>query len=387
MPDFSVVICTYNGEKKVPQVLEKLREVSTGPKDSLLPDRDFQWEVVVVDNNSSDRTAAVVQQCQADWQSNALAYGPKNVGSTPLRYCFEPRQGLAFARRRAIRETQSPLIGFLDDDTLPTAEWVSAAVHFGWQHPEVGAYGSSIQGLYEVAPPKGFERIACCLAIINRGEVPFQYASDRGVLPAGAGMVIRRQAWLEQVPAMPQLTGVSANSLKAKGEDVETLSYIRRRWPVWHNPAMKLQHFIPKERLAPRYLQRLYWRIGISRYPLRRLNYCTWQWPWMMTLYFISDLKKLLWKLVLTRQIGTVERCEFALLLGSWLSPFYCRTIPTPMSANSQTANSQTANSQTASSQTIELLPSTATTTELQNVMAAEQPSKKTTVTVGKSSS
>lgn len=376
MPDFSVVICTYNGENKLPQVLEKLKEASTAWSEDLSPtDRAFQWEIIVVDNNSSDRTASVVQQFQVDWHSNASTGGSKNISSVPLRYCFEPRQGLAFARRRAIQETQSPLIGFLDDDTLPAADWVSAAVRFGWQYPDAGAYGSSIQGLYEVSPPKGFERIACCLAIIDRGAIPFQYASDRGVLPAGAGMVIRRQAWLEQVPAMPQLTGVSANSLRAKGEDVETLSYIRRSWPIWHNPAMKLQHIIPKERLEPGYLRRLYWRIGISRYPLRRLNYRAWQWPSMVALYFVSDLKKLLWKLALTRQIGSVERCEFALLLGSLLSPFYCCTIPKQTSFQTVL-------------KTIESSPPIAkATTESQNLLSAEQPFKKTTVTVGKSSS
>ncbi|MEO1684507.1 MAG: hormogonium polysaccharide biosynthesis glycosyltransferase HpsE [Cyanobacteria bacterium J06631_12] len=333
MPDFSVVICTYNGALRLPQLLGKLRAQRFSCQ------MDCQWEVVVVDNNSCDRTAEIVRQWQTDgWQADKGQTDGQGAApqlwrsDIPLRYCFEPRQGLAFARRLAVRETQSPLIGFLDDDTLPDDDWVSAAISFGQQHPEAGAYGSSISGLYEVSPPPNFHRIACCLAIIDRGERPFCYDRERGVLPAGAGMVIRRQAWLERVPAVPALAGVSARSLKAKGEDVETLSYIRSAWPIWHNPQMKLSHIIPKERLERHYLLNLFWRIGLSRYPLRKISYGSWQWPLIAALHFINDLKKLLLKLLNiclpVRQWGTVEACELSLLLGSLMSPFYHQRLP-----------------------------------------------------------
>ncbi|MEL6902117.1 MAG: hormogonium polysaccharide biosynthesis glycosyltransferase HpsE [Cyanobacteria bacterium J06606_4] len=341
MPDFSVVICTYNGELRLPQLLAKLRmqrapcqaisEVTSLPNfqtaasQAATASEDSQWEVVVVDNNSRDRTAEIVRQWQADGQSATPQLWRSDI---PLRYCFEPLQGLAFARRLAVRETQSPLIGFLDDDTLPDDDWVSAAIAFGQQHPEVGAYGSSISGLYEVPPPPRFHRIACCLAIIDRGDRPFCYDRERGVLPAGAGMVVRRQAWLAQVPVVPALAGVSGRSLKAKGEDVETLSYIRKTWPIWHNPQMKLAHIIPKARLEPSYLLNLFWRIGLSRYPLRKIGYSAWQWPLIAGLHFLNDFKKLLLKLLKLRQWGTVETCELSLLLGSLVSPFYHQRLP-----------------------------------------------------------
>ncbi len=321
--DFSVVICTYNGENRLPKVLQKLRSQQTS----------CHWEILIIDNNSCDRTATVIHDLQANW----LKTGPQAV---PFRYCFEPTPGLAFARRRAIAESRSPLIGFLDDDTLPTTNWVSAAFNFAQQHPQAGAYGSSIEGLYETPPPPNFDRIACCLAIINRGHLPFQYSPKRGVLPAGAGMVVRKQAWLEQVPAVPALSGVKAGSLKAKGEDIETLSYIRKHWEIWHNPAMQLQHVIPDQRLKREYLLELCWQIGLSRYRLRQVQYSSWQWPLMVGLYALSDCRKVLlyclrnlaglhnfssrwnkssgWN---KESMGTVAICEFALLLGSLLSP------------------------------------------------------------------
>ncbi|MGC1306269.1 MAG: hormogonium polysaccharide biosynthesis glycosyltransferase HpsE [Phormidesmis sp.] len=334
VPAFSVAICTYNGELRLPKLLAALACQKT----------DCDWEVVIVDNNSCDRTAHIIHQTQSTWRS-----------TVPLRYCFEPEQGLAFARRRALTETRSPLIGFLDDDTLPAANWVEAALTFAQQHPEVGAYGSSIEGVYEIPPPAEFKRIACCLAVIDRGNQAFPYAPDRGVLPAGAGMVVSRQAWQEQVLAVPALSGVNADSLAGKGEDIETLSYIHRAWPIWHNPAMQLCHLIPKARLEQDYLLNLFWQIGISRYPLRRLRYRRWQWPLMAWLYIANDLRKILWHLITRgfneqskqrsgqpsgganeqpgqrpdrkfrrrfyRKLGTVSACEFSLLLGSLWSP------------------------------------------------------------------
>ncbi|MEL6135823.1 MAG: hormogonium polysaccharide biosynthesis glycosyltransferase HpsE [Cyanobacteria bacterium J06628_6] len=306
MFDFSVVVCTYNGAARLPAVLAQLRSQRSTP---------FKWEVLIVDNNSQDETAALVRQQQQSW-----------LADVPLRYTFEPRQGLAYARRCAVSQLHSHLIGFIDDDTLPDPDWVQQAFAFAQRYPEVGAYGSDIRGQYVVEPPPNFERIASCLAIIQRGDRPFRYGVS-GVLPAGAGMVVRRQAWLSCVPKHPILKGVCGPSLNAKGEDVETLSYLRERgWPIWHNPQMRLTHQIPPSRLTSAYLLHLFQQIGLSRYPLRRLRYRWWQRPVMLGLHCVNDLRKLLKHIVKTRQLiprDVVTACERTLLIHSLISPFY----------------------------------------------------------------
>ncbi|NEP18561.1 MAG: glycosyltransferase family 2 protein [Leptolyngbya sp. SIO4C1] len=308
MVDFSVVVCTYNGAARLPAVLAALR--SQQQTDT------FGWEILIVDNHSQDATATVVQDYQQIW--------PEPVA---LRYAFEPRQGLAYARRCAIQTVQAEWVGFIDDDTVPASDWVSAAYRFAQQHPTIGAYGSEILGDYAVEPPPGFQRIASCLAVIERGSHPFAYARHRGVLPAGAGMVIRRQAWLSAVPDEPKLTGVCAQSVRAKGEDIETLSYLRQRgWTIWHNPQMRLFHRIPQARLERPYLLTLFHSIGSSRYPLRMMHYASWQRAGMTLLYAASDLRKLLLHLVVTRQLfalDVVTACERRLLLSSLFSPIY----------------------------------------------------------------
>ena len=308
MTHFSVVICTYNGEFRLPALLDRLRSQH-------LP-HPLTWEILIVDNNSHDHTAQCIHTYQQQW--------PEHI---PLRYVFEPRQGLAYARRCAIRAVNSELIGFLDDDTLPANDWVAQAHQFGQHHPHIGAYGSAIDGRYESEPPAGFERIASCLAVIQRGDTPFQYHSRQGVLPAGAGMVVRHQAWLTCVPTEPALSGVCGISLQTKGEDVETLNYIRQGgWPIWHNPQMQLTHVIPQKRLCPSYLLPLFQCIGMSRYHLRRVRYPHWQRPWMLLLHGVNDLRKLLTHILKTKQFyptDLVTACERTLLIHSFISPIY----------------------------------------------------------------
>ena len=106
--DFTVAIPTYNGAKRLGEVLEHLKwQLGT---------ENITWEVIVVDNNSTDDTKAVVQKIQQGW--------PR------LRYAFEAKQGATYARQKAIRLARSPLVGFLDDDNLPSAIWINQAVKF-----------------------------------------------------------------------------------------------------------------------------------------------------------------------------------------------------------------------------------------------------------------
>ncbi|MEB3269075.1 MAG: hormogonium polysaccharide biosynthesis glycosyltransferase HpsE [Leptolyngbya sp.] len=309
MVDFSVVICTFNGANRLPQVLEDLKRQQVI--------QSLDWEVIVVDNNSCDRTPEIVQTYQQTW-----------LPLVPLRYCFEPRQGIAYARRCALDHSTAPLVGFLDDDTQPSPTWVQAAYDFGQSHPQAGAYGSAIQAQTEVPLPPQFERIAPLLAIIDRGPHPFAYQGRHSVLPAGAGMVVRRQAWDACVPTHPHLRGVNGTSLAQKGEDVETLSYIRDGgWQVWHNPAMAIAHHLPAHRLQRPYLANLGRAIGLSRWPLRRLRHRPWQRSWVCLAYGLNDLRRLvvygLCHGLPLVQGDAVCACEWSLRLYSLLSPLY----------------------------------------------------------------
>ncbi|HLO87537.1 MAG TPA: hormogonium polysaccharide biosynthesis glycosyltransferase HpsE [Nostocaceae cyanobacterium] len=305
--DLTVAIPTYNGGQRIPELLEKLKK----QKDT----ENIKWEIIVVDNNSNDNTAQTIQRYQKNWQ---LPY--------PLRYSFEPQQGAAYARKRGVAEAQGKLIGFLDDDNYPVENWVAAAYNFAQKYPQAGAYGSQIHPDWEVEPPENFQRISPFLAITERGNQPLLYQAQKRLLPPSAGLVVRRQAWLESLPEKTILTGrVTGNMLAS--EDLEVLSYIQKAgWEIWYNPEMEIYHRIPKSRLEKEYLIPFMRGIGLSRCVTRMVNTNKWVKPFVLIAYMLNDLRKIIVHFLKYRQqlkSNLVAACEMQLFLSSLISPFY----------------------------------------------------------------
>ncbi|RCJ30055.1 glycosyl transferase [Nostoc minutum NIES-26] len=305
--DFTIAIPTYNGASRLRELLQRLQnQICT---------ENFSWEIIVVDNNSNDDTAKIVQNYQENWQC-----------PYPLKYCFELQQGAAYARKRAVQEAKGQLIGFLDDDNYPDLNWVAAAYAFGQKYPQAGAYASQIHPQWEVEPPENFQRIAPFLAITERGDLPLLYEPSKKLLPPSAGLVVRRQAWLDSVPNQSILTGrVTGNMLTS--EDLEMLSYLQKSgWEIWYNPEMEIYHQIPKSRLQREYLIQFFRGIGLSRYVTRMVNIKSWIKPFALLAYMINDVIKILLHLLKYRfQVKTelVAACEMQLFLSSLISPFY----------------------------------------------------------------
>jgi glycosyltransferase involved in cell wall biosynthesis len=249
----TVAIPTYNGAKRLPLVLDRL-------KTQVVP-AGLRWEVLIVDNNSQDNTAAVVQQYQRNW-----------LPEVPLRYCFEPRQGAAFARIKAVQAATGKLVGFLDDDNFPQENWVAEAVDFSDRFPQAGAFSGRILGSYEVPPPAGFENIQHFLAIRDHGSKVTSFKAEHLRLPPAASLVVRRQAWLDSVPLEPTLTGKLPH-LFIQGEDYEPLIYLSKKgWQILYDPDLVTHHQIPKQRFEKDYLLMLGKGCGLATYKLRSLG-------------------------------------------------------------------------------------------------------------------
>ncbi|MEM9162112.1 MAG: hormogonium polysaccharide biosynthesis glycosyltransferase HpsE [Cyanobacteria bacterium P01_F01_bin.4] len=299
--DFTVVIPTYNGAGRLARVLDRLRLQATPST--------LSWEIVVVDNNSTDGTATLVKQYQQDWPA-----------APPLRYVAETQQGLAYARQCGVEAAQGEWVGFLDDDTAPDENWVSAAHRFGQAHPKVGAYGGQIHGEFEVSPPKDFKRIQSFLAIKERGAKPHLYQPETLSLPPGAGLVIRKQAWLECVPAQLQRT-------TRGGNDFEISIWMHRQgWEIWYNPDMHIYHYIPKKRLERDALIQLSHTVGGCICELRLINVNALQKPVIVGRILMGNLRRIVTHVLKYRwQIkhDVVLMCELVFFVGGFMSPFY----------------------------------------------------------------
>src|SRR5271154_1837494 len=99
----TVILCTYNRCRVLAKALDSLAL-------SELPD-SADWEVLVVDNNSTDQTKAVVQE-----------YGRLHPGR--FRYHFEPHPGKSYALNTGIREARGEIFAFIDDDVTVEPTWL-----------------------------------------------------------------------------------------------------------------------------------------------------------------------------------------------------------------------------------------------------------------------
>ena len=306
--NLTVAIPTYNGEKRLPQVLDKLKEqVNT---------KNINWEIIVIDNNSNDGTAKLVKEYQENW-----------LQDVPLKYYFEAEQGISFARQKAMNEATGELVGFIDDDNLPFANWVNSACNFAQKHPKAGAFSSKIHGVFEKNPSEELKQITFYLALVDRGSEPLMYEPRKKGLPPGAGMVVRRNVWQKYVPEKLLLIGKTEKILMPIGEDAEALLYIYKAgWEIWYNAEMEIEHVISSSRVEEKYLISLMRIIGLGRFHLRMLMLDWLQRPFAFFVYLINDLRKTLlhfirYKKVLAQDI--VAACEMQRLLATLISPFY----------------------------------------------------------------
>ncbi len=125
----TVAICTWNRCDLLRQTLEQMTRL-------LIP-AGLEYEILVVDNNSTDATEQVVTSFAT---------------RLPVRYVFESTPGKSFACNRAMRETRGDYILWTDDDVLVAETWLEAFMAGVQQFPEAAAFGGTIVPWF-TAPP------------------------------------------------------------------------------------------------------------------------------------------------------------------------------------------------------------------------------------------
>jgi glycosyltransferase involved in cell wall biosynthesis len=235
-----LVICTYNNAPSLNRTLQAIARQRVSP--------DVRWSVLVIDNNCTDETPAVI---------DAHEHRPLPA---PLRCVREPRQGLTPARERGVRESAADWIAFVDDDCLLAEDWVEQAARFAAAHPDCGAFGGRVILHWESgAPPPHARGYGWAFAETDHGQT-----EQRRDWLAGAGMVLRRSTlfdcgWVDR-PYLQDRIGKRLVS----GGDVEIGLRVAARAPVWYVPQCKLRHVIPARRTSRAYLRRILFGLGAS---------------------------------------------------------------------------------------------------------------------------
>jgi glycosyltransferase involved in cell wall biosynthesis len=246
MEGLSVIICCHNGASRLPVTLGhlKMQELPRAP-----------WEVLIIDNLSTDNSAEVARSC---WRE----------GPVPLRVINESRLGVRYARERGFIEARYGFLGFVDDDNWLAHDWVRAAYEVISADTDLGAVGSIRTPACEKPAPRWFEDFHEAYAVLTDDDL-HELAMPLTYLPT-AGLCLRRASWerLVRNGFRFQLTGTVGNNLQG-GEDSELTMALRLSgWKLKIDPRLRLQHFMPSERLQWTYLRRLLRKYGASHVPL-----------------------------------------------------------------------------------------------------------------------
>src|SRR5581483_1825428 len=245
--DISVVICTWNRARQLDDTLRSLASLRTGC--------DLRWELVIVDNNSTDDTSRVVEQA-------AAAY------PVPLRYIFEPHQGKSSAMNTGIAAARGTVIAFTDDDVRVPETWLTAvADHLLGGGPHDYA-GGPVRPIWERVPPRWFARTGRTLwgtlAILDYGEEIFVF-EDRTRIPLGANFAIRRRL-IDRIGGFDPTLGRTGDRLLLGQELPEFFARSRAAGATGiYLPQMAIEHHVPARRVTPAYCRRWWYGKGVSR--------------------------------------------------------------------------------------------------------------------------
>jgi GT2 family glycosyltransferase len=248
----AILIATYNRATLLGETLDVLARSRTSPR--------LRWDVIVIDNNSTDDTRAVVESRQPGYPA-------------PLTYLRERRQGRSAALNAGIAATTAPLLLFTDDDVRVDEEWIEAGVHA----LAAGAdyVGGPVSPIWETAPPAWLDLTRSDLwgtvAILDYGREPFAF-EDRRLVPLGANMGVRRSL-IERVGGFRLDLG-RTRSRRPLGQEVPELLARARASGLrgQYVPAMHVQHHIPSTRLTRRYFRRWWNGKGCSKAALEAIQ-------------------------------------------------------------------------------------------------------------------
>jgi glucosyl-dolichyl phosphate glucuronosyltransferase len=236
----SIVIPTRNHAQLVSELLDTFAVQMVVP---------FQWEVLVVDNGSSDQTAKLAKQ---------------KFSSLPIdiRYIHEPRLGLHYGRHRGALEARGRFLAYLDDDVLLTPAWIQGAERLisGQAEAVVGR----ILPKWEARPPAWLRTLSHepgFLSLLDMGPTGF-YIDPKFVY--GDNFFIATQTLLDLKGFHPD--GMPTHQLRYRGDGEYglMLKFTKAGLRAWYEPIATVYHRIPRERMTMEYLFNRSFAQGIS---------------------------------------------------------------------------------------------------------------------------
>jgi glycosyltransferase involved in cell wall biosynthesis len=231
----ALIICTYNRDRYLPEALESIRHQTLDLS---------QFQVIIVDNRSTDNTAAISQ---------------KFINDNPAincKYCFEENKGLSFARNRGIKEANAPVISYVDDDAILSPHFLEEMDIFFNKYPDaVGAGGKVIPKYEDGKEPVWMSKyLYGFVGKLDYGNDILQF-DENMKYPAGCNMTYKKDI-------LKQAGGFN-NELKFRSDDKYIFYKVKSiSDKIYYVPDAWLFHYIDSYRLDMKNFKKLFLKTG-----------------------------------------------------------------------------------------------------------------------------
>ena len=239
----SILIACYNAANLITETLTRLLEMEKVP--------DLPWEVLIVDNNSTDNTLEIVRSFASRFPQ--------------LKIEQEPNQGVAFVVLRGIKAASYEYIGIVDQDNWVHWDWMVKAVNYLDQAPNAGIVCGRGNAIFESDPPNWFARFQQNFAIGPQSDENGPAKNINSYYYNAA--CIMRKAPIDRLIAQgfqPLLTSRAKHKLLA-GDDTELQALFKLTgWEVHYQDDLTFDHYMPTHRLTFNYFRNLRKGLGAS---------------------------------------------------------------------------------------------------------------------------
>ncbi len=241
---FSIVIPTYNRADELRETIRSIAKLAVAG----------DWELLVVDNRSTDHTRTVVEA--------------ESIGfPAPLRYLYEAEQGRYAALNTGIRAAQGEIIATTDDDARVEPDWLTRAAA-GLEALGCDYVGGKVFPIWKGARPdwipEGRSRHWAVLALQDHGEQPVEFGVNGIPWPLGINTATKREAF-QRLDLFDNRLGRKAGTLRNQAQREWHLRARAAGLRGFYVPDMVVHHVVESERLEKRYFRRWYYWHGISR--------------------------------------------------------------------------------------------------------------------------
>ena len=236
----SVVICSYNRAAYIGGALDSLYQ-QTASKDN--------FEVIVVDNNSTDDTEQVVAKWRAENQEGNF------------HYSTETNQGASFARNTGAAAAKGQWLCFMDDDAIATPSYIENIIQHIHAKPETIGFGGRIIPKYIPSEPEWMSYYVSSL-VGNFDYAPNACAFENGKYPIESNMIVKKDIYESIGGFNTALPGV-VGTLRIGGEGKELFyKILALGHTIYYDPSICVHHVVEVKKLTSEYMYRVASGIG-----------------------------------------------------------------------------------------------------------------------------